>query len=143
MKPAISIVPIIFVLFFISGCGTSELPAATLAPSPANPTATAPANSPAAPVNTPAPATVTGTIVDSEGTPMPDVGVRLFKKTKLVAETKTNAEGEFVFKNIAPGRFTITYDIAAGPSIVLHNTIKEFVVEGGSTTRQDIVHDEK
>lgn len=72
---------------------------------------------------------------------MPDVGVRLFNGTRLVSETKTDAEGKFAFLVVPPGKYTITYDVVAGSTIVLHYAVDEFTVESGKTTRQDIEHE--
>ena len=92
--------------------------------------------------NTPSITIVTGTIVDPAGLPKVDVPVQLFKNRNqdLVTETQTDTKGEYIFKDIPPGRYTVRYDIVLSPTYVLHYYTTEFEVKSGTTTRQDIVH---
>src|SRR5262249_35314931 len=57
----------------------------------------------------PATATLSGTVVDATGGAVADVEVKIFNLgTRLFRQTKTGADGEFVFAVLPPGRYSLT-----------------------------------
>ena len=131
MKRSVSIITGLIIFIFASGCGPGELFGPTVTPSA---TATIPPQS----TNTPGlPGTIIGTVVDSSGTPLKGVGIKLLKKRNLVAETKTDAEGKFTFENVPTGKYTIGYDFFPEGGFTIHYFSTEFELESEMTSQQD------
>ena len=142
MKPSLPIISGLIILILLSGCGPGELFGPSVTPTSTVPPTLPPTITPIPVTNTPSITIVTGTIVDPDGLPKVDIPVQLFKNRNrdLVTETKTDAKGEYIFMDIPPGMYTVRYDIVLSSTYVLHYYTTEFIVESGTTTRQDIVH---
>src|SRR4051812_11664326 len=50
---------------------------------------------------------VTGTITDSSGAPLPGVTVELIIDAKVIATVTTDAHGAFEFRNVRPRRYEV------------------------------------
>ena len=50
---------------------------------------------------------VCGTVIDSQGVPIPNVAVTVFKKKDAVTHAATNEAGQFDFDKLAPGEYEI------------------------------------
>jgi tetratricopeptide (TPR) repeat protein len=51
---------------------------------------------------------VTGTIIDFDGKPWPDLPVKIKSDQGATQETKTDASGKYVFVNLRSGKYTVT-----------------------------------
>ena len=130
MKQSMVFVSLI-ICILITGCGPGEMFGPTVTPQPTNtplPTST--------PVSTTG--TITGIVTNSNG-PLKGVTVKLFQNRNLITEKSTDAEGLFLFENVAPGKYVLNYDYFPQGGFTIHFQGTEFQLKAGETSQQDYV----
>ena len=78
-------------------------------------------------------ATITGTLVDGSGNPIPDGIVTLYQSGAPIADAQTSASGVYTFLILDPG----TFDLAAAASDGTFNVVTGLVVNAGASVTQN------
>ena len=60
---------------------------------------------------------ITGRVVTEHGNPAPDIYLRAWRGTEMVAETRTNDLGEYRLFGLAPGSYVVSAERYRGPTI--------------------------
>ncbi len=77
--------------------------------------------------------TLQGTVVGDDGNPIPSVNIQLSNASdKIVARTRTDAQGTFTIDDLAPGRYTITATASK------NSNSTEVEVAGGITSKTQL-----
>jgi hypothetical protein len=79
---------------------------------------------------------INGTVKDSEGAPLPGVGVTIKSPALILPEmnTLTNQQGIYRFPSLAPGKYEVTYALQGMSTLVR----KDIIITASNTTTIDV-----